>query len=102
MNREELIAATARLKKRLGGERTQQAIAAIQAGDLATAVEMVLDYYDRTYLFDLQRREVPIYSVPVNQSSALPVAQMLQQQARQVMRQQKEEIVQVSTSASEK
>lgn len=63
-NRDELIAATERLKKRLGGQHAQAAVRAIQSGELATAIEIVLNYYDKTYLYDLQRRRVPIY--PVN------------------------------------
>jgi tRNA 2-selenouridine synthase len=53
----ELIAATERLKKRLGGERTQRAIEAIQKGDSATALQIVLAYYDKTYRYDLQQRQ---------------------------------------------
>jgi len=55
-NPEDLIAATERIRKRLGGARTQEAIAAIQSGDLATAVSITLDYYDRTYRYGLQKR----------------------------------------------
>lgn len=63
-NSDDLITATERLKKRLGGERTQVAIQSIQQGDLATAIEVVLNYYDKTYHYDLQRRNVPIH--PIN------------------------------------
>lgn len=53
---DDLIAATERIRKRLGGQRTQEATAAIQAGDLATAVAITLDYYDRAYRYGLEKR----------------------------------------------
>jgi tRNA 2-selenouridine synthase len=62
---DELIAATERLRKRLGGDRTQRAIAQIQEGRLATAIDIVLDYYDRTYCYGLSRREVPVYPIDI-------------------------------------
>jgi tRNA 2-selenouridine synthase len=60
-----LIAATQRLENRLGGLRTQHAIAAIQQGDLRTAIALVLTYYDKTYTHDLQQRQVPIQMIEV-------------------------------------
>lgn len=53
---EQLIAATERLTKRLGGLVTQQAVAAIAAGDLDRACGLLLDYYDRTYRHGLSQR----------------------------------------------
>jgi tRNA 2-selenouridine synthase len=65
VNPEGLIEATHRIRKKLGGLRTQQAIEAIHQGDLATATDIILEYYDKTYTYDLtQKRDVPIY--PVN------------------------------------
>lgn len=57
---EQLIAATKRIRKRLGGQRTQAAVAAIEQGDLRTACKIILDYYDRTYRYDLERRNKKI------------------------------------------
>jgi tRNA 2-selenouridine synthase len=76
-DREQLIAATERLRKRLGGERTQAAISFIQQGNLVEAIELVLNYYDKTYLFDLHRRDVPIYPVNVSGLSAAKSAALL-------------------------
>jgi tRNA 2-selenouridine synthase len=53
----ELIAATERIRKRLGGQRTQAAVALIKAGDLAGATAILLTYYDRTYRYGLEKRE---------------------------------------------
>ena len=52
----ELVAAIERLHKRLGGLATQQAQAAVAAGDFPLMVELVLDYYDKTYTYGLAQR----------------------------------------------
>jgi tRNA 2-selenouridine synthase len=61
----DLITATARLTRKLGGQHAQTAIAHIQQGNLAAAIDIVLNYYDKTYCYDLQRRKVPVYPVAV-------------------------------------
>jgi tRNA 2-selenouridine synthase len=53
---EQLIAATERLKRRLGTERMGRAIAHIQKGEVGAAAELVLDYYDQTYTYCLGQR----------------------------------------------
>ena len=60
-----LLEATERIRKRLGGARTQTALDAIKRGDAATAIAIVLEYYDRTYRYDLDKRPGPIYPVPL-------------------------------------
>lgn len=52
---EDLIAAVLRLKKRLGGLRTQEALDAIIAKDHSSWISNLLIYYDKTYEFDLER-----------------------------------------------
>ena len=52
----ELAAAIERLQKRLGGLATKQALAAVETGDFALMVELVLDYYDKTYTYGLAQR----------------------------------------------
>jgi len=51
-----LRSATERIARRLGPQRTALAVAAIEAGDMATACEQMLDYYDRCYDHELSRR----------------------------------------------
>jgi tRNA 2-selenouridine synthase len=58
-----LILATERIAKRIGGQQAKLAIASIQSGDLKPAIAIALDYYDKTYLYDLQRRGVTITPV---------------------------------------
>jgi tRNA 2-selenouridine synthase len=52
----ELAEAFERIREKFGGERTQRALAALDAGDLALAAEIALEYYDRTYEFSAARR----------------------------------------------
>lgn len=47
--KEELIAGTQRIKKRLGGLRMQQTIDFIEKGDLESAFSILLNYYDKAY-----------------------------------------------------
>lgn len=53
---DELILAVLRLKKRLGGLRTSQAIEAIVDGNYADWISNMLIYYDKAYSFDLDKR----------------------------------------------
>ena len=46
-----------KISKRLGGDKTRDAISAIEAGDFAKAIEIVLHYYDKAYLFGLKKKE---------------------------------------------
>lgn len=52
----ELAAAIERLHKRLGGLATQQALDAVEAGDFAQMVGLMLEYYDKTYTYGLAQR----------------------------------------------
>jgi tRNA 2-selenouridine synthase len=52
-----LIESTRRIERRLGGLATKQAVHAIQEGDLATACDIILAYYDKTYTYGLSRRD---------------------------------------------
>jgi len=80
-DRTELIEATERIRKKLGGEKTREAVEAIAQGDLAPAIALVLDYYDKTYQYDLQRRTVARHSVDVSGLDALAAAQRLMAEA---------------------
>ncbi|MBD2102100.1 tRNA 2-selenouridine(34) synthase MnmH [Leptolyngbya sp. FACHB-261] len=79
---EALIAATQRIKKHLGGLRAQQAVELIRQGN-PDAIHLVLDYYDKAYRYDLQRRSVPIQSVDVSGLSAEQSASCLIERANQ-------------------
>jgi len=53
---EEIIASVKRISKRLGGDRTREAIEALGRGDYPTAIRITLEYYDKTYHYGLSRR----------------------------------------------
>ncbi|MBD1913752.1 MULTISPECIES: tRNA 2-selenouridine(34) synthase MnmH [unclassified Leptolyngbya] len=78
---EGLITATERIRKRLGGARTQEAIDLLQQHRFAEAFELMLFYYDRTYQYDLQRRTVSRYSVDATGYSAAEIARLLLEKA---------------------
>lgn len=82
---EKLIIATKRIKKRLGGVRTQKAIESIQQGDLAAACQIILDYYDKTYSYDLNKRNVPIHPIDLSGVSVDLAASLLCQLKRDVL-----------------
>ncbi|GAB4365583.1 MAG: tRNA 2-selenouridine(34) synthase MnmH [Elainellaceae cyanobacterium] len=81
----QLIMATERIRKRLGGQRTQQAIEFLRQGNLAEACNIILDYYDKTYTYDLQRRNVPIYPVNVTGLSDAESANLLLEKADKLL-----------------
>lgn len=77
MPRQGLVEATQRIGRRLGQQRTQQAVEAITAGNLRLACQVILDYYDRTYAHSLARHHrTPIPLAGEGMSSA-EVAQRL-------------------------
>ena len=45
-----------KISKRLGGDNTKDALDAVDKGDLAKAVEIVLKYYDKAYLYGIKRK----------------------------------------------
>jgi tRNA 2-selenouridine synthase len=52
-----LKASVLKIGKRLGGDRTRDAVDAIEKGDIIKAIEIALSYYDKAYLFGLQKKE---------------------------------------------
>ena len=77
MPRQELVEATQRIGRRLGPQRTQQAVEAIAAGNLRLACQVILSYYDRTYAHGLARSpHSPLPLVSAGESSAT-IAQRL-------------------------
>ncbi len=76
-SQDELVAATERIRKRLGGQRTQAAIAHIQSGQLAEACAIILDYYDRTYDYALKRHSGPRQPLDISGYTAHECATLL-------------------------
>ncbi len=81
---EALIAATERISRKLGGQHTKSAIEWIRGGNLAPAIDLILNYYDKTYLYDLHRRNVAIHSIEVTGFSDAAIADQLIQYSNQL------------------
>jgi tRNA 2-selenouridine synthase len=45
-----------KISKRLGGDRTREAADAVNRGDFATAITITLQYYDKAYMYSLNRK----------------------------------------------
>lgn len=53
---EEIMASVVRISKRLGGDRTREAVEALRRGDYSTAIRITLEYYDKSYHYGLSKR----------------------------------------------
>jgi tRNA 2-selenouridine synthase len=56
-SRKELENAIEKIEKRLGGKRKKEALMALQNDDLESVARLVLEYYDKTYLYGLSLRD---------------------------------------------
>ncbi|NJK36991.1 MAG: tRNA 2-selenouridine(34) synthase MnmH [Oscillatoriales cyanobacterium SM2_3_0] len=74
---EDLVVATERIRKRLGGLKTQQAIDFLKQEKFSQAFDLILDYYDKTYTYDLKRRSVPFHEFDGGGQSAFEIAKQL-------------------------
>jgi tRNA 2-selenouridine synthase len=54
--REVLISSITKISKRLGGDNTKEAIRKVKESDIAGAIEITLNYYDKSYMFGLKKR----------------------------------------------
>ena len=77
-----LVEATERIKKRLGGKVTQDALDALLRHDYATVADLTLDYYDKAYLHGLSQREpTSVYPINVTEDNLEKTAEQLIQWA---------------------
>ena len=74
---EQLVAATKRLEKRLGGDRTNATVAFFNDGKFIEATTILLEYYDKTYSFGLGRRISTIHTMPYTGNAPEQYASML-------------------------
>ena len=56
-NKEDLINSITNISRRLGGLNTELAIEAIEKSDYYKATDIILDYYDKTYTYGLEKRK---------------------------------------------
>jgi len=55
-SKEELRASVLKISKRLGGDNTKESVESIESGDFTKAIQITLNYYDKTYMYGLKRR----------------------------------------------
>lgn len=53
---EEIMASVMKISKRLGGDRTREALEALKRGDYPAAIKITLEYYDKSYHYGLSKR----------------------------------------------
>lgn len=83
--KEELIASIMRISKRLGGDKTKEAIGEVEASNYSRAIEITLDYYDKAYMYGLKKRpsenihyvETDTDEIAVNVSKLLEAAEKI-------------------------
>lgn len=80
----DLIAATERIRKRLGGLRAQKAVNFLREGNLPAASDLILYYYDKTYTYDLEKRGASIHKVDVSGLSAFDAAVLVREKSQQI------------------
>jgi len=51
-----LLHSVMKIRKRLGGDRTREAVDAVNKGNFATAITITLQYYDKAYRYSLSRK----------------------------------------------
>ena len=70
-NKEELKASILKIKKRLGGLKTQEAINAIENNELTTAAYISLCYYDKAYSYGISKRNKnTVFDINLNKIDA--------------------------------
>ncbi|GAB3576165.1 tRNA 2-selenouridine(34) synthase MnmH [Spirosoma luteolum] len=78
IDHELLVEATERIRRRLGGKVTQEALDALTRQDYATVADLTLDYYDKAYLHGLsQRDQATVHPLPLTGDDPVQTAQQL-------------------------
>jgi tRNA 2-selenouridine synthase len=67
-----------RIKKKLGGQSTKDAVAYVENGDVASATEILLRYYDKAYATSIRDRQQFVqHSFQCTDESAIEIAKKL-------------------------
>lgn len=81
---EELICATQKIKSRLGLNKASAAIDEIRRGNKKTAVEIILDYYDRAYQHAFAKRNCRVKILKASNLSDAQWAQWLKETIKEL------------------
>lgn len=63
LSKDDLEKAIRRIERRLGGQNMQEAVVALETGDLVKVAEIALSYYDKTYAFGLSKRDASTITI---------------------------------------
>jgi tRNA 2-selenouridine synthase len=75
----QLVEATLKIEKKLGGVVAKEVISKIEAGRLEEAVERLLQYYDRAYALSMSRHSGPIIQLPLHSHTPKEWANILKE-----------------------
>lgn len=79
----DLISSIQRIHKKLGGQRAQAAIESVNRGDYSQAVDIILEYYDKTYQYGLEEKCFSeIHYIRAGSSDLKVVAENLRQTSK--------------------
>jgi len=81
----DLIAATKRIYRRLGGVRGKETINFMKEGNSTAASNLILHYYDKTYVYDLENRSGIIYKLDVSGLSAVDAAILVRDKGKEII-----------------
>jgi tRNA 2-selenouridine synthase len=56
----ELKDSVMKISRRLGGDNTRESIESIDSGNISRAIEITLEYYDKSYMYGLRRRSASL------------------------------------------
>jgi len=76
-DRELLAHSVRKIEKRLGGDRTKEALQALDDEDYRKVADITLQYYDKSYAKSLGRREPPVLTLKENEDDPAFVAEKL-------------------------
>lgn len=79
----ELAASLEKIRKRLGGQHYQRALAALEAQDFHLGAAIALEYYDKSYRHGLSAKNGPMLQLPVERDDPAHTAQMALERAVQ-------------------
>ncbi|MVM29615.1 tRNA 2-selenouridine(34) synthase MnmH [Spirosoma sp. HMF4905] len=78
IDHELLVEATERIRKRLGGKVTKDALEALTHQDYATVADVTLNYYDKAYLHGLSQRDTAsVHTIVIQEDNPAQTAQRL-------------------------
>ena len=82
----ELLTCLARIERRLGGQHFKRAKAAFEQGDLATATDIALRYYDKAYTYGLDKKtQAPFCTLEAHVATPDETAMQLRERASHVL-----------------